>query len=270
MASSDYDSTYDSTYETNHSDSSDFAQNDEEGGKKSAEGRDYLAGGIVLHPLLPSSEVGRDPLRSSFLLPPFLCSCLTFVSLHLIHRWQDTPTPTPEPVEIPDLEPLMDQLNSWNFPIFSLVEKTHGETGSILSQVGQRRRECPASSSFDLYILSGLLKREVLLVFQVSYRLFEDTGLFEAFRIPLPEFMNYFRALENGYRVIPCKCELFLLFVYYNSYAWPFCISVIGHKIEANFSHEIGQGRTGVPATSGHHSCFCHRRLAETSSFPHN
>lgn len=65
MASSDYDSTYDSTYETNHSDSSDFAQNEEEGegGKKSAEGRDYLAGGIVLHPLLPSPEVGGDSRR---------------------------------------------------------------------------------------------------------------------------------------------------------------------------------------------------------------
>lgn len=48
-------------------------------------------------------------------------------------------------------------------------------------------------------------------MFQVSYRLFEDTGLFEAFRIPLPEFMNYFRALENGYRVIPCECELFFI-----------------------------------------------------------
>ncbi|KAG7245919.1 hypothetical protein CRUP_037826, partial [Coryphaenoides rupestris] len=43
VASSDYDSTYDSTYETNHSDSSDFAQNDEEGeggGKKPPEARE--------------------------------------------------------------------------------------------------------------------------------------------------------------------------------------------------------------------------------------
>lgn len=66
IASSDYDSTYDSTYETNHSDSSDFAQNEEEGeaSKKPAEGRDYLAGGIVLHPLLPSPEVGAGPRRS--------------------------------------------------------------------------------------------------------------------------------------------------------------------------------------------------------------
>lgn len=145
MASSDYDSTYDSTYETNHSDSSDFAQNEEEaeGGKKLAVGRDYLAGGIVLHPLLPSQEVGREPLRRPsqnvcvpFLPSPSLSYCLTSVLPHPVRRWQDQPTPAPEPVAMLDMEPLMDQLNSWNFPIFSLVEKTHGETGSILSQVG--------------------------------------------------------------------------------------------------------------------------------------
>lgn len=148
MASSDYDSTYDSTYETNHSDSSDFAQNEEEGegGKKPAEGRDYLAGGIVLHPLLPSPEVGGEPLRRpsqsdfSFFLLPSQSPCLTSVLPLLIHRWQDKPTPALQPVEMPDLEPLMDQLNSWNFPIFSLVEKTQGETGSILSQVGHQRK----------------------------------------------------------------------------------------------------------------------------------
>uniref|UniRef100_A0A8C9YTI0 Phosphodiesterase n=1 Tax=Sander lucioperca TaxID=283035 RepID=A0A8C9YTI0_SANLU len=145
VASSDYDSTYDSTYETNHSDSSDFAQNEEEGegGKKLPEAREgcreYLAQGIVLHPLLPSPE--------------------------------DKPILATEPLVMPALEPLMSQLNNWNFPIFSLVEKTHGKTGCILSQV--------------------------------SYKLFEDTGLFETFRIPVQEFMNYFHALENGYRVIP-------------------------------------------------------------------
>ncbi|XP_028429777.1 cGMP-inhibited 3',5'-cyclic phosphodiesterase A-like [Perca flavescens] len=145
VASSDYDSTYDSTYETNHSDSSDFAQNEEEGegGKKLPEAREgcreYLAQGIVLHPLLPSPE--------------------------------DKPILAEEPLVMPALEPLMSQLNNWNFPIFSLVEKTHGKAGCILSQV--------------------------------SYKLFEDTGLFETFRIPVQEFMNYFHALENGYRVIP-------------------------------------------------------------------
>ncbi|XP_074535634.1 cGMP-inhibited 3',5'-cyclic phosphodiesterase 3A-like [Halichoeres trimaculatus] len=145
VASSDYDSTYDSTYETNHSDSSDFAQNEEEGegGRKPPAARDgcreYLTEGIVLHPLLPSPE--------------------------------DKPVLATKPLVMPDLEPLMNQLNNWNFPIFSLVEKTYGKTGCILSQV--------------------------------SYRLFEDTGLFETFRIPAQEFMNYFQALENGYRVIP-------------------------------------------------------------------
>uniref|UniRef100_A0A3B4AGE4 Phosphodiesterase n=1 Tax=Periophthalmus magnuspinnatus TaxID=409849 RepID=A0A3B4AGE4_9GOBI len=132
VASSDYDSTYDSTYETNHSDSSDFAPNEEDGEpKKQHEGKDSCrqcpAEGIVLHPLLP-------PL-------------------------------------VPGLEPLMSQLNNWNFPIFSLVEKTNGKTGCILSQV--------------------------------SYKLFEETGLFEMFKIPVQEFMNYFHALENGYRDIP-------------------------------------------------------------------
>ncbi|KAF3692844.1 cGMP-inhibited 3',5'-cyclic phosphodiesterase A [Channa argus] len=144
VASSDYDSTYDSTYETNHSDSSDFAQNEEEGegGKKPPEARgcrECPTEGIVLHPLLSSPE--------------------------------DKPILALEPLVMPGLEPLMSQLNNWSFPIFSLVEKTHGKTGCILSQV--------------------------------SYQLFEDTGLFETFRIPVQEFMNYFHALENGYRDIP-------------------------------------------------------------------
>ncbi|XP_060929615.1 cGMP-inhibited 3',5'-cyclic phosphodiesterase 3A-like [Limanda limanda] len=145
VASSDYDSTYDSTYETNHSDSSDFAQNEEEGegGKKLPEAREgcreYPTEGVVLHPLLPSP--GDKPILAL------------------------------ETLVMSDLEPLGSQLNNWNFPIFSLVEKTHGKTGCILSQV--------------------------------SYRLFEDTGLFETFRIPIKEFMNYFHALENGYRDIP-------------------------------------------------------------------
>lgn len=34
-----------------------------------------------------------------------------------------------------DLEPLMSQLNNWNFPIFTMMEKTNGKCGRILSQV---------------------------------------------------------------------------------------------------------------------------------------
>ncbi|XP_053278095.1 LOW QUALITY PROTEIN: cGMP-inhibited 3',5'-cyclic phosphodiesterase 3A-like [Pleuronectes platessa] len=100
VASSDYDSTYDSTYETNHSDSSDFAQNEEEGeGRKklpeAREGcREYPTEGVVLHPLLPSP--GDKPILAL------------------------------ETLVMPGLEEsLNSQLNNWNFPIFSLVEKTH-------------------------------------------------------------------------------------------------------------------------------------------------
>uniref|UniRef100_A0AAZ3QH16 Phosphodiesterase n=1 Tax=Oncorhynchus tshawytscha TaxID=74940 RepID=A0AAZ3QH16_ONCTS len=83
----------------------------------------------------------------------------------------EKPQLAPEPLVMEDLEPLMSHLNQWNFPIFSLMEKTQGKCGRILSQV--------------------------------SHRLFEDTGLFETFKIPVHEFMNYFHALENGYRDIP-------------------------------------------------------------------
>ena len=55
------------------------------------------------------------------------------------------------------------------------------------------------------------MSTENFVVSQVSYRLFEDTGLFETFKIPVQEFMNYFHALENGYRVIPCKSSVGLL-----------------------------------------------------------
>ncbi|KAE8606032.1 hypothetical protein XENTR_v10010578 [Xenopus tropicalis] len=72
---------------------------------------------------------------------------------------------------IEDQDSLLDRLDNWNFPIFDLVERTGGKSGRILSQV--------------------------------SYTLFQDTGLFEIFKIPLREFQNFFRALESGYRDIP-------------------------------------------------------------------
>ncbi|XP_053576597.1 cGMP-inhibited 3',5'-cyclic phosphodiesterase 3B isoform X2 [Bombina bombina] len=70
-----------------------------------------------------------------------------------------------------DQESLLEKLDNWNFPIFDLMEKTGGKSGRILSQV--------------------------------SHALFQDTGLFELFRIPSREFRNFFQALENGYRDIP-------------------------------------------------------------------
>ncbi|XP_043981987.1 cGMP-inhibited 3',5'-cyclic phosphodiesterase A-like isoform X5 [Gambusia affinis] len=126
-------SDYDSTHEANHSDSSDVAQTEEdtEKGKKPSQN-------VILHALIPP---------------------------------EDKPILAQEPLVMEDVEPLMSQLNNWNFPIFTLMEKTNGKCGRILSQV--------------------------------SYRLFEDTGLFETFKIPVKEFMNYFHALESGYRDIP-------------------------------------------------------------------
>ncbi|XP_075043703.1 cGMP-inhibited 3',5'-cyclic phosphodiesterase 3B [Mixophyes fleayi] len=72
---------------------------------------------------------------------------------------------------IEDQDDLLEKLDNWNFPIFDLMEKTGGKSGRILSEV--------------------------------SYTLFQDTRLFEIFKIPQREFRNFFRALENGYRDIP-------------------------------------------------------------------
>lgn len=66
---------------------------------------------------------------------------------------------------------IMEKINTWNFQIFDLMDRTGGKTGRILSYV--------------------------------AYSLFQDTGLFEIFKIPVREFMTYFCALENGYRDIP-------------------------------------------------------------------
>ncbi|KAJ8261866.1 hypothetical protein GJAV_G00159350 [Gymnothorax javanicus] len=134
-------SDYDSTHETNHSDSSDVAH---------------------------SEDPERKPTDTQ-------TACRTFTSesiiLHPLILTEGKPILAPDPLVMEELDPLMSQLNNWNFPIFNLVEKTHGKRGCILSQV--------------------------------SYRLFEDTGLFETFKIPVQEFMNYFHALESGYRDIP-------------------------------------------------------------------
>ncbi|XP_072321927.1 cGMP-inhibited 3',5'-cyclic phosphodiesterase 3B [Eucyclogobius newberryi] len=68
-------------------------------------------------------------------------------------------------------EELMERMNTWNFQIFDLVDTTGGKTGRILSYV--------------------------------TYTLFQDTCLFEIFKIPVREFMAFFCALESGYRDIP-------------------------------------------------------------------
>ncbi|CAL1603825.1 unnamed protein product [Knipowitschia caucasica] len=70
-----------------------------------------------------------------------------------------------------DHNELMERMNTWNFQIFDLVDRTGGKTGRILSYV--------------------------------TYTLFQDTCLFEIFKIPVREFMAFFCALESGYRDIP-------------------------------------------------------------------
>ncbi|XP_060101821.1 cGMP-inhibited 3',5'-cyclic phosphodiesterase 3A isoform X2 [Heteronotia binoei] len=133
-----------SDYETNNSDSSDIVPNDDEADCCKEQARTgpvcspYPPDTILLHPLLPPEE---------------------------------KPILAPEPLIMDNLDPLMEQLNNWNFPIFDLVDKIGTKCGRILSQV--------------------------------SYRLFEDMGMFETFKIPVREFMNYFHALEGGYREIP-------------------------------------------------------------------
>lgn len=128
-----------SDYETNNnSDSSDIVQNEDE------------------------TECPREPLRKA-------SACSTYTPETMI--FLDKPILAPEPLVMDNLDSIMEQLNTWNFPIFDLVEKIGRKCGRILSQV--------------------------------SYKLFEDMGLFEAFKIPVREFMNYFHALEIGYREIP-------------------------------------------------------------------
>ncbi|XP_078004628.1 cGMP-inhibited 3',5'-cyclic phosphodiesterase 3B isoform X2 [Phascolarctos cinereus] len=70
-----------------------------------------------------------------------------------------------------DHDALIAKMNNWNFPIFEVMETMGGRSGRILSQT--------------------------------MYTLFQDTGLMDMFKIPVPEFVNYFHALENGYRDIP-------------------------------------------------------------------
>ncbi|XP_063785492.1 cGMP-inhibited 3',5'-cyclic phosphodiesterase 3A isoform X2 [Pseudophryne corroboree] len=94
------------------------------------------------------------------------------IELHtLIATTEEKPILAPEPLIMDNLEKHMGEVNNWNFPIFDVVEITGQSCGRILSQM--------------------------------TYRLFDDMNLLQTFKIPLKEFMNYFHALENGYRDIP-------------------------------------------------------------------
>ncbi|XP_013381675.1 cGMP-inhibited 3',5'-cyclic phosphodiesterase A isoform X2 [Lingula anatina] len=86
-----------------------------------------------------------------------------------LDKQEDTNTLPYELSVFENLELLqISNINKWEYPIFDL------------------------SKAVGNYILS-----------LVAYRLFSETGLFETFRIPLPQFMHYFHALEEGYRDKP-------------------------------------------------------------------
>ncbi|XP_076348814.1 cGMP-inhibited 3',5'-cyclic phosphodiesterase 3A-like isoform X2 [Tachypleus tridentatus] len=71
-------------------------------------------------------------------------------------------------LDILQSDQLLNRINEWDYPIFELQQKAG---------------KC---------ILS-----------QMCYKVFLEVGLFEAFRIPEREFLNYFHALETGYREKP-------------------------------------------------------------------
>nr|XP_053632453.1 cGMP-inhibited 3',5'-cyclic phosphodiesterase 3B-like isoform X3 [Cherax quadricarinatus] len=64
--------------------------------------------------------------------------------------------------------PFLNRISEWDYPVFSLLD-TAGQ----------------------------------LILSQLCYRVFSEVGLFDTFRIPTRQFLNYFHALELGYREIP-------------------------------------------------------------------
>uniref|UniRef100_A0A673N0R8 Phosphodiesterase n=1 Tax=Sinocyclocheilus rhinocerous TaxID=307959 RepID=A0A673N0R8_9TELE len=99
----------------------------------------------------------------------------TFCLLTVIDHWQGDEELRLDSMLV-DHEALMEKINTWNFQIF---EDSMAHCLSCLNEV--------------LFVTFS----------QVAYTLFQDTGLFEIFKIPVREFMTYFCALENGYRDIP-------------------------------------------------------------------
>lgn len=167
-------SDYDSTHEANHSDSSDVAHTEEdtEEGKNTAQN-------VILHPLIPpevrrgrkthtADTMERSSTQSIITLERALVTLCLLTTLH--HVSQDKPILAPEPLIMEDLEPLMSQLNNWNFPIFSMMEKTNGKCGRILSQVslsGNTRKGVHKTQEVQLQQLymynSGIVRLLVLL-----------------------------------------------------------------------------------------------------------
>jgi cGMP-inhibited 3',5'-cyclic phosphodiesterase A len=54
---------------------------------------------------------------------------------------------------------------------------------------------------YPIFDLAAIAQTTILS--KVAYRLFNEVGLFDTFRIPVPEFLNFFHELELGYREKP-------------------------------------------------------------------
>lgn len=80
---------------------------------------------------------------------------------------QDKPILAPEPLVMDNLDSIMEHLNTWNFPIFDLVEKIGRKCGRILSQV--RNAFIPmALNGGEKFLIR--LKLCTCLIFMVSMR----------------------------------------------------------------------------------------------------
>ena len=104
-------------------------------------------------------------------LPHALQPDLCFDGHDLVPCCDERPHPTEDhnlTVYPVNKAPLLDQLHSWDFPIFHLAVQTGGN-----------------------------------LLCQIAHRLFESADLFYKLNIPVDKFRAYFTALEQGYSAVP-------------------------------------------------------------------
>ncbi|XP_038047157.1 cGMP-inhibited 3',5'-cyclic phosphodiesterase A-like [Patiria miniata] len=87
-----------------------------------------------------------------------------------VHIQEDSNSVSSEDFDptLQECQEYLQRLDEWDFAIFEMSQTSHGQ---ILSQV--------------------------------AYKVFTEAGIFETFKIPVREFMNYFQSLENGYRHLP-------------------------------------------------------------------
>ncbi|XP_078494296.1 uncharacterized protein LOC100175157 isoform X1 [Ciona intestinalis] len=111
---------------------------------------------------------------------------------------------------------LLESVYKWNFPIFTLAQQT----------------DCVLS--------------------QMAFKLFQDTGLFETFKIPKQEFVQYMRALEEGYRNIPYHNRIHAADVLHG--CWYLSTQAIPgfHESSALFSSDSSDSDSGTGTSHNH------------------